>query len=174
MVFGLLLALLGGCGNTGLDAPPPSHIQGLQRSFSILHTPPEQLRGSERKRILRTISFHGSQVMTSEPQLADTEHGHLWIFTTSKHLLCVVQARGGGCAPISLALKQGVYLGVFRPPTKQRPGLHDFLVQGVVPDGVKWVSILVGEHRTRVIPVKENVFSAAAEQPIHVKRLLRY
>jgi hypothetical protein len=173
LVLGLLLFSLEGCGETGLGTSP-SQIQRLQDSFSILRTPPETLRGSERARILRTIAFR-PQAITGEQQLAGTSHGRLWIFTTSRHLLCVVQERGGGCAAIKLALKQGVYLGVFRPPTKRRPVLHDFLVQGVVPDGVRQVMVLVGAKRprTRVVPVKDNVFSAGAEQPVHVKRLLR-
>lgn len=117
--------------------------------------------------------MHGPQTLTSEPQLANTEYGHLWIFTTSKHLLCIMQPRGGGCAPVKMAAKRGVYLGVFRPPTKQRPVLHGFLVQGLVPDDVPQVIVTVGKQRTRVVPVRGNVFSVAAEQPVHVKRLLR-
>lgn len=171
LVLCFVLALLGGCG-AAEPATSDSPNQELQRSFRILRTPPENLRGSERSHMLKAITLEGSQTLTSEPQLASTEYGRLWVFTTSKHLLCIAQARGGGCAPVKVARKKGVYLGVFRPPTKQRPVLHGFLVQGVIPDDVKQVVVTVGKRHTRV-SVRRNVFSVAAEQPVHVKRLLR-
>lgn len=171
LVLCLLLALLGGCG-TAEPGTSNSPNQELRRSFRILRTSPEHLRGSERSRILKHLSLDGSQALISEPQRAVTKYGPLWIFPTSKHLLCIAQARGGGCAPVKVARKKGVYLGVFRPPTKQQPVLHDFLVQGVVPDDVKQVVVTVGNRHTR-LSVRRNIFSVKAEQPVHVKRLLR-
>lgn len=174
VVLCCLLTLLGGCGSA---EPSTRHSlnHGLRRAFRILRTPPEELRGNERVRILKNFTAAGPQTIASKPQLVGTEHGRLWIFSTSKHMLCIVQARGGGCAPLKAAIKRGAYLGVFRPPTKQRPVLHNFLAQGVVPDDVKRVLVLVGTKRprTRVVPVKDNIFSVGAEQPVHVKRLLR-
>ncbi len=174
LVLGLLLTLMAGCGVTDSEIPSSSHDSSAQQFFGILRTPPEPLRGIERNRILRTIGFARRQVLGSQPQLVATPYGRIWVFITSKHLLCIVQSRGGGCAPIKSAVKQGVYLGVFWPPTRRWPLPHGFLVQGVVPDDVERVSVVVGATRTRVVPVKDNVFSAAAEQPVHVKRLLRH
>lgn len=49
---------------------------------------------------------------------------------------------------------------------------HNFLVQGLVPDGVRRVLVVIGTHRRAAVGVEENVFSVKAEQPIHVERLL--
>ena len=173
-LLSVLLVLLGGCGGTDAGSSPSSLSHEAKTYFYILRTPPEELRRAERKHILNTLASNGSQTLASEAQMVDTDHGYLWIVTTSKHVLCIAQSRGVGCAPIKAAVNKGVFLGVFQPPTKQRSGFHDFLVQGVVPDSVKRVVVVIGEARTHTIAVKENVFSVEAEQPVHVKRLLRH
>lgn len=71
------------------------------------------------------------------------------------------------------AMREGVSLGVFDPPDEHRRGMHNFLVQGIVPNDVKQVLVLINNRRSLILDVKDNVFSIAADRPIHVKRLLR-
>lgn len=170
----LLLTLIGGCGGTGRVGPTSFHQNAIEDYFHILQTPPETVRGREWQRILSSISLGGAQPPTSRPQLAKPGHGDFWVLTASRDLLCIARTSGAACARLKVAAKQGVFLGTFQPPTKQRPAMHEFLVEGVVPDGVQHVSVAVGTNRTRVVPVRGNVFSVSAEQPVHVKRLLRH
>lgn len=72
------------------------------------------------------------------------------------------------------ARHEGVFLGTFRPPTNRDPTLHDFLVQGVVPNDVGRVLLVLGSHRKAIVAVRANVFSFEADEPIHVKSLLRH
>jgi hypothetical protein len=95
----------------------------------------------------------------------------IWVISAGQQL-CIAQVRGAACAPKYRARHEGVFLGTFRPPTKRDPALHDFLVQGLVPNGVRQVALVIGTHRTVVIDVKENVFSFERDEPVHVKRLL--
>jgi len=70
-------------------------------------------------------------------------------------------------------MQAGVFLGVFDPPDEYRRDPHNFLVQGVAPDGVERVQVLIDNRRNLTVDVKDNVFSVAADKPIHIKRLLR-
>jgi hypothetical protein len=145
----------------------------MQDAFSVLRTrsqaPPRQLVTVLNDTIARR-EVHES---VERRMLAHRAGNSIWIFSTA-HQLCLAQGRGASCAPKSVARREGVFLGTFRPPTKLEPSLHDFLVQGLVPNGVKRVSVIVGKSHIRTVPVKGNVFSVAAEQPVHVKRLLRH
>lgn len=69
-------------------------------------------------------------------------------------------------------MKKGVFLGTFQPPTKRRPVPHRFLLQGVVPDGVKGARVVVGMDQQISIPLKPNIISVEGDVPIHVKQLL--
>jgi hypothetical protein len=62
---------------------------------------------------------------------------------------------------------------VFDPPNARQRNPHNFLVQGLVPNSVSRVLVQVTNRRRVIIDVKENVFSALADKPIHVKQLLR-
>jgi len=92
--------------------------------------------------------------------------------------MCLVQANLGSiaCSPKRLARSKGVILGTFIPPSSEVPRLHHFLVQGVMPDAVRYVSATVGRrgHERQVeIPVRNNAFAIAAEQPVVVTALGR-
>jgi hypothetical protein len=116
-------------------------------------------------------------VKSVNTQLARTREGSIWIFLTGEKM-CLVQANFGSisCLKQRLARSQGVVLGTFKPPSKEVPYLHRFLVLGVMPDDVRYVSATIGrhshEHHIRV-PVRSNVFAIAAEQPVLVRRLGR-
>lgn len=70
-------------------------------------------------------------------------------------------------------MSKGVGLGVFDPPDEHQRGMHNFLVQGIVPDDVSGVRVSIDNGRQLTVDVEENVFSVAADKPIHIKRLLR-
>lgn len=170
-VFCLLLAALAGCGATNHAPHPRSDNFLVPKSFHIFRTPSEDLTGSVRRRTLGAISVGGPQELASKPQKALTSRGSVWVFATAQHLLCIVHRRGGACELLKRASKQGLFFGAFQPPTRQQPTLHDFLVQGVVPDGVKRIALRVGKRRIR-LRVKGNIVTATADAPIHVQRLL--
>lgn len=92
--------------------------------------------------------------------------------------MCLVQANLGSisCSRRRQARSQGVVLGTFKPPTKEIPALHEFLVLGVVPDDVRFVVATIGRHlheRHIRVAVRNNVFAIAAEQPVLVRKLVR-
>jgi hypothetical protein len=110
-------------------------------------------------------------------QLTRTRGGSIWIFLTHQKM-CLAQANFGSvsCLEKQRARSHGVVLGTFKPPSKEVPYLHQFLVLGVMPDDVRYVSTTIGrhlhEHHIKV-PVRSNVFAIAAEQPILVRGLGR-
>lgn len=115
--------------------------------------------------------------MPVNTQLARTRGGRVWIFLTDRQM-CLVQANFGSisCMEKRLARLKGVVLGTFKPPSDETPYLHQFLVLGVLPDDVRYVSATIGRHRHQRhirVPVQNNVFAIAAEQPILVRGLGR-
>jgi hypothetical protein len=76
------------------------------------------------------------------------------------------------CAPKRAAVRAGVFLATFQPPTRSDPKPRDFLVQGLLPNKVRKVIVLVGDHQHRVVVVTHNVMSFEADQPVHVERLI--
>ena len=87
--------------------------------------------------------------------------------------MCIAQPRGASCAPTEVAIKEGVLLGTFRPPTQRQPIPHDFVLQGVVPDGISKVLVVTGQDRGFVATVKGNSFSVESDEPVRLKRLLQ-
>jgi hypothetical protein len=175
---GLLIAGLGiwfligavfliGCSSSEERAAPSQ----VRQAFQIFATDPDHLPDREELLIQANIGAFRSSSPLSRVHLVPTEHGRLWLFTTS-NLVCLAHQRGAACAPILKAKKVGVFLSVFRPPTELEPRLHDFLVLGLVPDGVRKVIASADGHRLAA-NVEENTFSLAGDQPIQLQRLQR-
>lgn len=104
--------------------------------------------------------------------IAETERGQMWVFLSGGQM-CLAQANFGSvsCVREEEAKSEGVVLGTFKPPTKRTPYLHQFQLLGVLPDGVRHVIVTKGRghHKKQVrVPVRNNVFAFAAEQPIVV------
>jgi len=144
----------------------------MQDAFSVLRTRPEAPPRQIATVLIDTIARREAHESVEHRMLAHRAGSSIWIFSTA-HQLCIAQLRGASCATKSIARREGVFLGTFRPPTNHEPSLHDFLVQGLVPDGVRKVLLVVGSHRKIVVGVRSNVFSFEDDQPVHVKRLLR-
>jgi hypothetical protein len=167
--------LLAGCGALHLSSNREGE-ENIAAAFKVLRTPPEHLPPALARHISRLLkaSERANPVNT---QLARTSEGSIWIFLTSEKM-CLVQANFGSisCSKKRLARSQGVVLGTFKPPSKEVPYLHQFLVLGVMPDDVRYVSATIGrhshDHHIRR-PVRNNVFAIAAEQPVLVRRLGR-
>lgn len=143
----------------------------VQNHFGILRTRSERPSPAVATRIQKALVAYEAPALLRDTQFTRAS-GPVWIFYTRRQL-CLAEQHGAVCASTARAVREGVFLGTFSSPTKRIPYLHNFLVQGVVPDGVRQVAVTVGARHTRVVPVMENVFSVAAEQPVHVKRLLR-
>lgn len=152
----------------GAKAPPDN----LQAVFSVLRTRPETAPRRVTANLLGMVPHSEANELLARGMLATRMRDSTWVFSTT-HQLCLVQMRGSSCAPKYVARHEGVFLGTFRPPTKRDPALHDFLVQGLVPNDVRKVLLVVGSHRKVVVDVKQNVFSFERDRPVHVKRLLR-
>jgi hypothetical protein len=95
----------------------------------------------------------------------------LWAFVANSKI-CIAQTHAVACTPEHQALTSGVMLGTFKPP-RHRQGASSFLVQGLVPNGVTEVLIKVG-HRLVHVEAMLNSFSAAANHPLLVAKLVRH
>jgi hypothetical protein len=171
----LVIALLGQSVISALseDPHPPRGAKGIAKSFQTLRTSSERMSKVEERWILRTLKPYEPSPVLLKSYPRHTNQGTIRVVIT-KSLLCLVQPRGTACASKQKATKLGVILGVFRPPNKHHRAPHDFLVQGVVPDGVSHALVVVDHRQYRTIDVKNNYFSVSADKPVHVKRLLRH
>lgn len=145
----------------------------LSESFSILRTPPETIPSPEEHRVLSAIQMFDPDATLLMTQLGhrDTD-GSVWVILTER-LMCLTHTRGTACAPAPRAIKEGVVSGVFSPPSRHRSALHEFMVQGVVPNGVRQVLVTVDNRRHLLVDVKRNLFSVERDAPVHVKQLVR-
>lgn len=146
---------------------------GLQGAFSVLRTRPEAAPRRVMDNLLGTIPRQEANVLSARRPLAVRTRDATWVFAT-RHQVCLAQIRAASCASKHVARRDGVFLGTFRPPTRQDPTLHGFLVQGLVPNNVRKVLLVIGSHGKAVVSVRGNVFSFEADKPVHVKRLQRY
>lgn len=144
---------------------------GLATTFRIFRSPTETPPEVEKRRIMIGLAAHKER-RVPDTQLVKTEQGPLWILHTPR-LICISHIRGMACDRRRRAMSKGVGLGVFDPPDEHQRGMHNFLVQGIVPDDVSGVRVSIDNGRQLTVDVEENVFSVAADKPIHIKRLLR-
>jgi hypothetical protein len=167
--------LLAGCGASHLS----SNREGegnVAAAFKVLRTRSEHLPPRLAEHIARLLKA-SEKARPVNTQLVRTPGGSIWVFLTGDRM-CLVQANFGSisCSKKRLARSQGVVLGTFKPPSKEVPYLHQFLVLGVMPDDVRYVSATLGRHsHQRHIrrPVQGNVFAIAAQRPVLVRRLGR-
>jgi hypothetical protein len=152
------------------DSPPAGQGPRMSESFKLLRSPQELTHTDADRRSFEAASLAGPHVEFEVTQRV-AKHDSLWVLATDR-LLCVAQPRGAACAPKSAALKHGVPLGTFRPPTADHPVPHDFVLQGVAPDGVRKVLVVIGKDRQFVADVKRNIFSVERDEPVHLKELL--
>lgn len=148
-----------------------THHSRLAAAFRIFRTPTKTLPQRDARRINADLEANGLP-RPAEIHLAATEQGRLWVFNSARQI-CISHVRGIACSSWRQAMQAGLFLGVFDPPDEHRRDLHNFLVQGIVPNDVDRVLVLVNNRRHLTLDVEENVFSLAADRPIHVKRLLR-
>lgn len=152
----------------GANAPPDN----VQAVFSVLRTHPEAAPRRITANLVGMVPHGEANELLAQGMLATRTRDSTWVFSTT-HQLCLVQMRGASCASKYVARHEGVFLGTFRQPTRREPILHDFLVQGLVPDGVRKVQLVIGSNHKVLVAVRENSFSFESDQPVHVKRLLR-
>jgi hypothetical protein len=177
---GLVVLLLCGAAawHTHLDPSPPATpptaraTSALADHFLVFKDPPDHLPQAEYVRIRNILQLYGPALNgLTGTQRVGTPGGSLWLFKTSR-LICLAHERGAACAMESAAQEVGVFLSVFRPPDAAHPSMHDFLVCGLVPNGVRHVRATVGERQAQVV-VRSNVFCMAANQRITLQRLVR-
>lgn len=139
--------------------------------FGILRTSPESLHTAAARSNVRHVRIVDPQAEPVDAQLISRQSG-LWAVTTEDEL-CISQARGAACASQEEAVKKGVLLGTFEPPAHRRPQPHAFQLQGLVPDRVKRVLLVIGTRQRYLVDVRHNVFSIQRDEPVHLIRLLR-
>lgn len=167
--------LLAGCGASPLSSNQEGE-ESIAAAFQVLRTPSEHLPPPLAQHIARLLNA-SEKAKPVHTQLARTRGGPVWVFLT-REKMCLVQANFGSvsCSTRRLARSQGVVLGTFKPPSQEVPYLHQFVVLGVMPDDVRYVSSTIGRHshvhHIRV-PVRNNVFAIAADQPVSVRGLGR-
>lgn len=167
--------LLAGCGASQLSSAREGE-KSIAAAFKVLRTRSEHLPPPIAQHIARLLKA-SEKASPVDTQLVETRGGSIWVFLTGERM-CLVQANFGSisCLKKRLARSRGVVLGTFKPPSKEVPRLHRFLVLGVVPDDVRYVSATIGRHsheRDIRVSVRNNVFAIAAEQPVLVRRLGR-
>lgn len=169
----LLLIGIGVVAKVAVSGDAASTSQSLQGGLSILRTRPKAAPRRVIESLLGTIHRQeANTALSARRPLGIRTRDASWVFAT-RRLVCLAQVRAASCTLKYMAQHEGVFLGTFRPPTRQDPALHDFLVQGLVPNSVRKVLLIVGSHHKVVVDVKDNVFSLERDEPIHVKRLLR-
>lgn len=171
----LLAALVAGAaaGIDALSAESPSSQRSTNTSqlFEIFGTAAETPRTEADRVSLRNVRLVDSKGVPTNRQLVSQREG-LWAVATG-HLLCIAQARGAACASQREAYEKGVLLGTFKPPNHRQSKPHDFQLQGLVPDDVEQVLLVVGVRKHLVIDVTHNLFSVERDKPVHLIRLVR-
>lgn len=177
LAFAVLASVLAlGAAATALLRSPkpaaPSRQDAFSHSFAILRTPSETPQTLAGNGSLKSAQLAAPSVQFDNAQRAGTAHGGLWILA-SERMLCIAQPRGAACSGEGSARQSGVVLGTFLPPTHGRPTPHSFLLQGLVPDDVNRVLVLIGEHQRLLVHVRRNVFSVERDQPVRLLKVLR-
>lgn len=155
------------------DPPPAAAPHDLRTSnfFAVLRTPPVDVRSRAVEGSLASAAVVEPRSRFTDAHLA-SEEPELWVLS-SHDSICIAQPKAAACAPEDVAIREGVFLGTFLPPTRATPTPHDFLLQGLAPDGVARARVIVGKSRRFTVPIRNNVFSVKRNQPVRVERLLR-
>lgn len=126
-------------------------------------------------RIDRASSLKNVSLVEPRARIEDVARAegasHFYVAATEK-LLCLTQPRGATCARWGIAKQRGLVLGTFEPPTHGHPRPHDFLLQGIAPNGVRHVMVVIGQSHQITVKVENNAFSVKRDRPVRLKRLL--
>jgi hypothetical protein len=145
----------------------------IEKSFRLFDSTPEMLPVSVRARLSRILKKPGTPFTPSPVQRSHTNGGIVWAFVVGDQV-CLTQGTHGAsvCVAKDVAISEGVSLGTFSPPSQRIPRPHNFLLLGLVPDGVGRVELKIGRRRERA-GVKNNLYSVSGDKPIFVRRLVR-
>lgn len=163
----LLLLLAGGCSTDYRSRPDTP----MKTKFRVLQTPSEDMSTTEEKHILEGINeIESTSRHLKAVQLVFTDVGRVWLFRSGSEL-CLSRAPLGAvaCAQSRVARKRGLVIGTFTPPVGNHKDLRNFVVVGVVPNGVKQVTAHIGAEQVRQVQVHQNVFALRSNQPIQVE-----
>lgn len=164
----LLLVASTGCGH----APGASRVNRIpsQREvaqFHLLRGPSDIMPFAVTAHLAHILAEQLDGPLTAQfVRHAPTAQGTVWVFLTET-ALCLAQGNRGAvaCSTPSRAASDGISLGVFSPPSTAVPRAHDFLLFGLVPDGVRHVRLKIGK-RHRTVKVRNNLYSASSDRPI--------
>jgi len=169
----LVLVLLAGAAVvvvlTSTNAPTSRDRYDVKRFFALLRTSPETPQSATDRTNVNNIRVVDPHAQPTKTQLVSRQSG-LWVVST-EDLLCISQRRGAACEPPEVAARRGVLLGTFQPPSKRHLKPNAFQLQGLVPDNVNNVLLIVGKRRL-VADVRRNIFSVEQDKPVHLLRLL--
>jgi hypothetical protein len=180
-VLALILAtLIVGCDQSHNSSEPArlgteARVFDAKANFDLLNTPQEDLPEALQTHLARLLMRkQPDQFRPTLTQRSRTSHGTVWAFVNNS-AICLAQGGFGSvaCSNWNPGLNKGVILGTFTPPSGRIKRPHDFLVLGLVPNGVGRVLLTVGGRRHRVAVVSHNVFTATGDAPILVARLIR-
>ena len=145
----------------------------MEVSFHIFQGPTETLPATMRVHLGHLIDKTRHGLHPALVQRVPTANGVVWVFIDGGQI-CLAESNQGAvaCSRRSDAIADGVTLGVFTPPTQRIAKPHDFLLFGLAPDDRHRALFVVGKHQ-RIAAITNNLFSAAADEPILLKQLLR-
>jgi hypothetical protein len=167
----ILLFLIGGIWYVATRSPSSSAGLGYRRAFRFLGAPQETPRSPADKDSVKHVWLVDPHAHPEQTQLVSL-HPFLWAVSTER-LLCISQPRGAACASKWGAARRGVLLATFQPPTPRQPKPHDFLLQGLVPDDVNEVAVVIGKLQHQRVVVTRNTFSVKRDKPVRLLRLIR-
>lgn len=167
----LVLAIVGFLRTLSAGPPSSPRSHASVAGFEIFETSREVPHTFTDKASLHNVRLVDPREVPLDRQLASWRR-RLWVVST-KHLLCIAQVRGAACASRSEAVQKGVILGTFHPPSPRQPVPNEFQLQGLVPDSVTQVLLLIGNRERQLVDVSHNVFLLKREKPIHLIRLIR-
>lgn len=183
MIARLLISLIAGLAIVGGHYPKDTrHAEKagatqatprtIEKSFRLFQSNAEALPDSVRSRLARLLTEPNEPFNPSEVQRSHTKAGIVWAFVVGDQV-CLAQGSHGAsaCVAMSIATSEGVSLGTFSPPSKRIHRPHHFMVLGLVPDGIGRIELRIGKQR-KTAAVKNNLYSASADQPIFVRRLI--
>jgi len=154
-------------------ASPTVAYQTARDAFGLLRGQAEDLPRHLQSHLAKILSSGTYRLTPRAVQHRRIAGQSAWVFL-DRNMICLSQGHGGGaaCSTAGNAAKAGISLGVFSPPNRRYPKPHDFSLLGLAPDGISRVVIAIG-GRAHTIPVKTNLYTASAEQPIIVRRYVR-
>lgn len=149
-------------------APPPAFSGAQRQAFDVLRGATRPVPLALQARLRRARNRDIRSLWLNAARYVPADRG-LWV-VNGRGETCIIQAHGGAVSCVSRAIlfRHGVALGVvdLGPPPARKA--REFIVAGIVPDGVKAVEVQAGDER-RSLEVRDNAYSLRAPEPILVK-----